>query len=88
MGLLLRKPEALRILLRRVWLRKWPDSSENLSGNDAPRRLQSEKSRNIYCYSTLTVPFNTGFRIIAGIGGLACDVVGMTLDYSGHQDDW
>jgi hypothetical protein len=37
-----------------------------------------------YFYSTLTVPLNTGFRIITGIGGaLACDVVGMTLDYSG-----
>jgi hypothetical protein len=37
-----------------------------------------------YFYSTATVPYNTGFRITTGIqGALACDVVGMTLDYSG-----
>jgi hypothetical protein len=37
-----------------------------------------------YFYSTVTVPYNTGFRISTGLQGtLACDVVGMMLDYSG-----
>jgi hypothetical protein len=37
-----------------------------------------------YFYSTATVPYNTGFRISTGLqGALGCDVVGMTLDYSG-----
>jgi hypothetical protein len=37
-----------------------------------------------YFYSTVTVPYNTGFRISTGLqGALGCDVVGMTLDYSG-----
>jgi hypothetical protein len=37
-----------------------------------------------YVYSTTTIPHNTGFRISTGLQGtLACDVVGMMLDYSG-----
>jgi hypothetical protein len=50
-----------------------------------PVGSSNQKSSAIfYTYSTRTVPFNTGFRIITGLGGaLACDVVGMTLDYSG-----
>jgi hypothetical protein len=37
-----------------------------------------------YFYSTVTVAYNNGFRISTGIqGALACDVIGMTLDYSG-----
>jgi hypothetical protein len=37
-----------------------------------------------YFYSTVAVPSNSGFRIISGIQGtLSCDVVGMTLEYSG-----
>jgi hypothetical protein len=49
-----------------------------------PLGSSNQKSPAIfYAYSTRTVPLNSGFRIIAGIGALACDVVGMTLDYSG-----
>jgi hypothetical protein len=49
-----------------------------------PLGSSNQKSPAIfYAYSTRTVPFNTGFRIITGIGALACDVVGLTLDYSG-----
>jgi hypothetical protein len=50
-----------------------------------PLGSSNQKSPVIfYSFSTLTVPRNSGFRIITGIGGaLACDVVGMTLDYSG-----
>ena len=37
-----------------------------------------------YFYSTPNSPSNSGFRISTGIQGtLACDVIGMTLDYSG-----
>ena len=49
-----------------------------------PLGSNSKSPAIFYFYSTMTVPYNTGFRISTGIQGtLACDVVGMTLDYSG-----
>jgi hypothetical protein len=36
-----------------------------------------------YNYSTMEVPSGSGFAINAGLGALACQVNGMTLDYFG-----
>jgi len=36
-----------------------------------------------YEFSTVEIPRGNGFNIAAGLGSLACQVVGMKLDYSG-----
>ena len=36
-----------------------------------------------YTYATVEVPRGSGFSLDTGLGTLACQVSGMTLDYSG-----
>jgi hypothetical protein len=38
-----------------------------------------------YEYSTVEIPRANGFNITTGISTLACQVLGMNLDYSGLQ---
>jgi hypothetical protein len=62
---------------------KWRNISANLPGT-TPLGSNPKSPAIFYVYFTVTIPYNTGFRISTGIQGtLACDVVGMTLDYSG-----
>lgn len=49
-----------------------------------PLGSNSKSPALFYFYSTASVQRNSGFRISTGIQStLSCDVVGMTLDYSG-----